>query len=214
MDKRSVLHSILPFSTQFCQNIGWSQLIFQYFSHNFSNFQAIPQPFLHYFWLLFSLCSMQCIHAMIVLLMQILDIKRCLHVCPQSASSIRNLVTLVGKLPSSQWCDSLVQGFDSRLIRRIQIRLFCSLATQVIQMLNVLPPPSTSSPTSTSCPFARTAPTSLLISRSQIAKDNFEIETCQCHEIGLIVSFSQFQSLIWRGCETLKREAPFAVNHH
>ena len=139
----------------------------------------LPQSFEHIMvdiWLLFSLCSMQCIHAMIVLLMQILDIKRCLHVCPQSASSIRNLVTLVGKLPSSQWCDSLVQGFDSRLIRRIRIRLFCSLATQVIQMLKVLPPPSTSSPTSTSCPFARTAPTSLLISRSQISKDNFEIE--------------------------------------
>ena len=139
----------------------------------------LPQSFEHIMveiWLLFSLSSMQCIHAMIVLLMQILDIKRCLHVCPQSASSIRNLVTLVGKLPSSQWCDSLVQGNDSRLIRRIRIRLFCSLATQVIQMLNVLPPPSTSSPTSTSCPFARTAPTSLLISRSQISKDNFEIE--------------------------------------
>ena len=128
-------------------------------------------------WFLSSLCSMQCIHAIIGLSKQILDIKRCLHVCPQSGSSIRNLVTLVGKLPSSQWCDSLVQGFDSRLIRRIRIRLFCSLATQVIQMLNVLPPPSTSSPTSTSCPFARTAPTSLLISRSQIAKDNFEIES-------------------------------------
>ena len=65
----------------------------------------LPQSFEHIMvdiWFLFSLCSMQCIHAMIVLLMQILDIKRCLHVCPQSASSIRNLVTLVGKLPSSQ----------------------------------------------------------------------------------------------------------------
>ena len=147
---------------------------------NIETWGVLPQSFEHIMveiWLLFSLSSMQCIHAIIGLLKQTLDIKRCLHVCPQSASSIRNLVTLVGKLPSSQWCDSLVQGYDSRLIRRIRIRLFCSLATQVIQMLKVLPPPSTSSPTSTSCPFARTAPTSLLISRSQIAKDNFEIES-------------------------------------
>ena len=72
---------------------------------NIETLDVLPQSFEHIMvdiWLLSSLCSMQCIHAIIGLLKQILDIKRCLHVCPQSASSIRNLVTLVGKLPSSQ----------------------------------------------------------------------------------------------------------------
>ena len=72
---------------------------------NIETWGVLPQSFEHIMvdiWLLSSLCSMQCIHAIIGLSKQILDIKRCLHVCPQSASSIRNLVTLVGKLPSSQ----------------------------------------------------------------------------------------------------------------
>ena len=72
---------------------------------NIETLDVLPQSFEHIMvdiWLLSSLCSMQCIHAIIGLLKQILDIKRCLHVCPQSASSIRNLVTLVGKLPRSQ----------------------------------------------------------------------------------------------------------------
>ena len=51
---------------------------------------------------------------------------------PQSAQVIRSVVTPValgGMLPGGLWCDSLVQDFDARLIRRIQIApvlLVCS----------------------------------------------------------------------------------------
>ena len=137
------------------------------------------------------------------------------HACSQSASLKKNPshtgCTGWDAPLSSLWCDSLVQGSDGAdWYGGYRSPRFCSLATPSDTDAQAFAH-KTIEAICTNRPYH-----SFPLSQSQMAfaVDNFWQLRVSLAQNYLIVSFSEFQSSPQSDCETPKREAPFAVNHH